>query len=125
MKYVGYGALALLIIGVMFVVGLALAKGNVLFTNIETENTRASNQYRTTVDTKLVDAMQQWRDLEAKRIDRDTDASQADVVKALRAQQNALLVQMHQEAAKVGMGKVPPEVRDFLTTHPRPVGGSF
>lgn len=83
--------------------------------NVDTMTTRASIQYRTTIDEQLVAKMEQWYRLDTERIKYKGDA---EIVRGFEAQQKALIVRMHETAHRVPTQYIPEDVREFLTNHP-------
>lgn len=80
----------------------------------ETQTTRQSEQYRSSAETRLLDKLQSWRDLDSKI---NLYKNDPDIVKGFRANQKALVRQMRTEAGRLQPNQVPQDVREFLDEH--------
>lgn len=116
-KAIGIGILVLVALlfvgGLVYIYGLSFKPVEKQF---ETEAVRQSQQYRSSMETKLLDKMNQWHDIQVKK----SDYTDETLVGDMTAQQNALLVQMHTESQRLNPDQVPDVVKEFLTGHPVP-----
>jgi uncharacterized membrane protein len=103
----------LLVIVILTIIGWGLQSAGIIGKNIEREVVQHSRQFIESKQAKLQNLYTQYLDLQTKAIEAETVGA-TEVVKAVQAQQKAIIAQMRREATNIPTSEVPAEVQRLI-----------